>query len=64
MQFDSGTIPVVLHVSWMYNYAHTATAGLAWVFNNLNQTSSAALAERARRVCSRAQSACLEGCCA
>ena len=39
----------MLHPVWLSNYAHSATATLAWIYNNINQSSHAALAEHARQ---------------
>ncbi len=47
-QYDNSTIPVVFHAVWQFNYAHVATASLAWIWNNINQSSNAPLVERAR----------------
>lgn len=47
-QYDNSTIPIIFHPTWFDNYAHVATSGLAWVYNNINRSTVAAISERAR----------------
>lgn len=58
LQFDSRTVPVVFHPIWQYNYAHVATASLSWIYNNINQSSSADFAQRARQATASGRSPC------
>ena len=48
-QYDNATIPIVFHPTWQYNYAHVATASLAWIYNNVNQSNHADIQEHARQ---------------
>lgn len=49
-EYSNSTIPIIFHPTWMYNYCHVSMSSTPWVYNNINQSDDADLAQRAQLV--------------